>query len=73
MLWSKGLLAPPRWSKCLNTTTSSLKCGDMSGSTSADNKLEDKHFVANEVSESSSESSEVTSQDIQPTKKQSKL
>jgi hypothetical protein len=45
----------------------------MSGSTSADNKLEDKHFVANEVSESSSESSEVTSQDIQPTKKQSKL
>jgi hypothetical protein len=45
----------------------------MNGSTSAENKLEDKHFVASEVNESSSKSSEVTSQDIQPTKKQSKL
>ncbi len=71
--WSEGLLAPPRRSKHLNTPTSSLKCGDMSGSTSIDNKSKDKDFVANEISESSSESSEATSQDTQPTKKQSKL
>jgi hypothetical protein len=45
----------------------------MSGSTSTNNKSKDKIFVANEVSESSFESSEVTSQDIQPMKKQSKL
>jgi hypothetical protein len=36
----------------------------MSGSTSTDNKSKDKDFVTNEVSESSSKSSEVTSQDI---------
>jgi hypothetical protein len=70
---SEGLLAPPKRSKCLNTLTGSLKCGDMSGSTSTDNKSKNKDFVANEVNESNSESSEVTSQDIQPTKKQSKL
>ncbi len=57
----------------LNTPTSSFKCGDMSGSTSTNNKSKDKEFVASEVNESSSESSEATSQDIQPTKKQSKL
>jgi hypothetical protein len=45
----------------------------MSGSTSTNNKSKDKEFVASEVNESSSESSEATSQDIQPTKKQSKL
>jgi hypothetical protein len=33
----------------------------MSGSTSIDNKSKDKDFVANEVNESSFESSEVTS------------
>jgi hypothetical protein len=45
----------------------------MSGSTSTNNKSKDKEFVASEVNESSSESSVATSQDIQPTKKQSKL
>jgi hypothetical protein len=45
----------------------------MSGFTSTDNKSKDKDFVANEVNESNSESSEVTSQYIQPTKKQSKI
>jgi len=50
-----------------------LKCGDTSGSTSTDNKSKDKDFVASEVNESSFESSEATSQDIQLTKKQSKL
>jgi hypothetical protein len=73
LLQSKGLLAPPRRNKHLNTPTNNLKCGDMNGSTSIDNKSKDKKFVANEVNESSFESSEVTSQDIQPTKKQSKL
>jgi hypothetical protein len=70
---SKGLLAPPRQNKHLNTPTSSLKCGDMSGCTSTDNKSKDNFFVASEVNEFSYESSEATSQDIQPTKKQSKL
>jgi hypothetical protein len=45
-------LASPKWSKHLNTATSSLKCGDMSGSTSTNKKSKDKFFVANEVSES---------------------
>jgi transcription antitermination factor NusG len=66
-------LASPKWSKDLNTPTSSLKCGDMNGSTSTDKKLKYKDFVVNEVSESSFDSSEARSQDIQPTKKQSKL
>jgi hypothetical protein len=61
---SKGLLAPPKRSKHLNTPTSNLKCGDTSGSTSTDNKSKDKDFVASEVNESSFESSESTSQDI---------
>jgi len=65
----EGLLAPPKRRKCLNTLTCSLKCGDMSGSTSTENKSKNKDFVANEVNESNSESSEATSQDIQPTKK----
>jgi transcription antitermination factor NusG len=37
------------------------------------NKSKDKDFVASEVNESSFESSEATSQDIQSTRKQSKL
>ncbi len=72
MLRLKGLLAPPRWSKCLNTPISSLKCGDTSGSTSTNSKSKDKDFVASEVNESSFESNETTSQDIQLTKNQSK-
>jgi hypothetical protein len=56
---SKGLLASPKWSKHLNTPTCSLKCGDMNGFTTTNKKLKD--FVANEVSESSSESSEARS------------
>jgi hypothetical protein len=70
---SKGLLASPQWSKHLNTPTSNLKYGDMSGSTSTDKKSKDKDFVAIEVNEFNYESSEAKSQDIQPTKKQSKL
>jgi len=70
---SEGLLAPPKRIKHLNTPTSGLKCDDMNGSTSTDNKSKDKNFVASEVNEFSYESSEATSQDIQPTKKQSKL
>jgi hypothetical protein len=73
LLQSKGLLASPKWSKHLNTPTSSLKCGDMNGSTSTDKKSKSKDFVATEVNELSYESSEARSQDIQPTKKQSKL
>ncbi len=69
----EGLLAPPKWNKRLNTPTSGLKCGDTSGSTSTDYKAKDKDFVASEVGESSFKSSEVTSQDTQPTNKQSKL
>jgi hypothetical protein len=41
MLQSEGLLASPKWSKHLNTSTNSLKCGDMNGSTSTDKKSED--------------------------------
>jgi hypothetical protein len=52
-------LASPKWSKHLKTPTSSLKCGDMIGSTSIDKKSKDKDFVANEVSESNYESNEV--------------
>jgi len=48
---SKGLLASPKWSKHLNTPTSNLKCGDMSGSTSTDKKSKDKDFVATKVNE----------------------
>ncbi len=70
---SKGLLASPKWNKHLNTPTSNLKCGDMNGFTSIDKKSKDKYFVATEVNEFSYESNEVKSQDIQPTKKQSKL
>ncbi len=60
LFWLEGLLTSPKWSKRLNTPTSSLKCGDMSGSTSTNKKSKDNFFVANEVSESSFESSEVT-------------
>ncbi len=42
----------------------------MSGSTLTNNKSKGKDFVASEVNESSSESSQATSQDTQPTKKQ---
>jgi hypothetical protein len=65
---SERLLTPPNRSKHLNTPTSNLKCGDMSGSTSTNYKSKDNIFVANEVSEFSFESNEATSQDLQPTK-----
>jgi hypothetical protein len=45
----------------------------MSGSTSIDKKSKDINFVATKVNEFSYESNEAKSQDIQPTKKQSKL
>ncbi len=73
LLQSKGLLASPKSCKHLNTPTSSLKCGDMNGSTSTNKKSTDKDSDANEVSESNSKSNEARSQDIQPTNKQSKL